>query len=370
MRRIHIFLASVLLSYMLLVLGRSNAAVPLSPQDARVLHIQAVAEVLNPEGMPTGTQRYELWFDLNTLDTHYVVETPGGEKEITVRQGRTVRTYYPGNKRLITNIAATDDAEMLNVADRFLEYKRALERGELQLLEESVIRDRPAVRVERQALSEPLIITTWLEQETFLPLEETFSTITPDGNRIPRETLIWTYPTIKHVARNELPPEVFSIDVPPDVTQVTNRYMTVTDAAIFAEFDVYYLGDSYNGLPLFGITYSQATGPGYADSYAPGQESLDSFNVVYADPFIPGRPRRPDQLSVVQESISQYCPREAAPGVPAVGEPVQVNGRQATLYDHGGGVDLELRLGSTLITIHGRDRRDVLQAAASLQRLN
>ncbi len=118
------------------------------------------------------------------------------------------------------------------------------------------------------------------------------------------------------------------------------------------------------------IAYSEATGPGYVDSYAPGQASLESFSVVYADPFIPGKPRRADQLSLVQVPVSQHRAREGAPGVAAVGEPVQVNGRDATLYERGDGVDLELQLGTTVITIHGRDRQDVLQVASTLQRLN
>lgn len=371
MRWTRIFPALVLLSCMLLVLGQSNAAVPLLTQDARVLHIQAIAEVLGPEGVPTQPELHELWFDSVTLDTRYSIEGVGAtDKVIMVRQGRMVRMYHPGDRRLIIHIAATDDAKMLDIADQLLEYKRALQRRELQPVEEGVIGGRPAIRVERRALSEPLLISSWLDKQTLLPLKELFFQTTPDGNRTEIQTRVWTYTTIEHVAQDQLPADTFSIAVPADVTQVTYRYMTVTDAATFDEFDVYYLGDSYNGLPLFGITYLQATGPEYAQITGSEQQPLISLDVVYAEPFTPNGPPRPDQLSLVQQPAHMRRPREVAPGVPAVGESIQVNGRQATLYEQGGGVDLELQLGNTLITIHGRNRQDVLQAAASLQRLN
>ncbi len=148
MRWTRIFPALVLLSYMLLVLGQSNAAVPLLTQDARVLHIQAIAEVLGPEGVPAQPELHELWFDPVTLDMRYSIEGVGAtDKVIMVRQGRMVRMYHPGDRRLIINIAATDNAKMLDIADQLLEYKRALQRRELQPVEEGVIGDRPAIRV-------------------------------------------------------------------------------------------------------------------------------------------------------------------------------------------------------------------------------
>lgn len=331
--------------------------------EEKVLHAQISFVWLSPEGAAPELGTHELWFDPNTNDTKYIVKDAGGSaKIISARQGRAAKRYIPEVNSLTTDVAATGDAELLNVASSLLGYKSALKRGELERLGEGEVRGHKAIQVRRQWLSEPVTVTTWLDKETLLPLEETLSNTNPDGTQKVFGTIVWTYTVIENVPRDQIPADVFTIVVPPDATQVTNRYMSATEAATFGGFDVYYLGDSFNGLPIFAMVHRQASGPRYP-------QQLVSFDVGYADPFTNSQ-RRPDKLSVVHQPAQLHRPRETAPGQLAVGEAVQVNGVQATLYDIGAGADLELQLGSTFVTIHGANRQQVLRAGESLRKLN
>jgi hypothetical protein len=251
---------------------------------------------------------------------------------------------------------------MLNVASRLLRYKTALERGELEVLGEGEVRGRQAIQVRRQWLSGPVTVTSWIDKETLLPLEETFSETNVGDQPTVIGTAIWTYTVLEKLSREQVPADVFALDVPPDANRVTTTYMSTTDTAGFRDFDIYYVGPSFNGLPIFAMSQVQATGPKYP-------EQLVSFDVTYAEPFT-DTPRRPDQLSIIQMPRAPDTPREVAPGVPATGEEVEVRGIPAVLYSTGTGMDLEIELGDTFIRIHGDNRAQVLGAADSLQKLN
>lgn len=330
----------------------------------KVLHVEVSMVAISPEGGTTQTKTHDLWFDPNTNDTKYVVKDAAGAlQSVSVRQGREAKTYVSKTNSLTTNIAATDDAEMLNVASLLLGYPVAFERGELERLGEGEVRGRKALQVRRQWLSQPVTVTSWIDKETLLPLEETFSEAGAGGKQEVLSTSIWTYKVLERVSRGQIPAGVFALDVPPDATRVTTKYMSAAEAAGFRDFDIYYVGASFNGLPI-ALFYTEAIGPGYP-------QQLVRFDVAYSDPFIRGKTRRPDQLSLVQQPARLHQPREIAPGQLAVGESVQINGVEATIYDYTGpGAALELLLGSTFITIHGGDRQQVLQAAGSLQKLN
>lgn len=111
-------------------------------------------------------------------------------------------------------------------------------------------------------------------------------------------------------------------------------------------------------LPLFGITYRRLTGP----EYLIGGKPQTSVDITYFRDGI--------KIALVQQPAAQHRQRESAPGVPWIGEKVQVNGHDATLYAQPNEVDLDIRLGNTTVTIFGRDRQQVLKAAAALRKLN
>lgn len=364
MRWIIVAAILILIGSPLLFLNQTKLAERVFGQaEEKVLHTQISVVWLSPEGAPPELGTQELWFDPNTNDTKYIVKDAGGSlKFVSVRQGRAAKRYIPEVNSLTTDVATIDDAEMLNVASRLLGYKSALNRGELERLGEGEVRGRKAIQVRRQWLSNPVTVTTWIDKETLLPLEETLSEMNSDGNHKVSGTIVWTYTVIENVRRDQIPADIFTIAVPPDATQVTNQYMSATEAATFGGFDVYYLGASIDGLPIFAMVHRQVSGPRYP-------QQLVSFDVGYADSFTKSS-RRPDKLSVVQQPAQLHRPRESAPGQLAVGESVQVNGVQATLYNTGTGADLELQLGNTFITIHGGNRQQVLRAGESLRKLN
>jgi outer membrane lipoprotein-sorting protein len=355
MRRAYIISTGALLGFVSLVLAllmSQRTSTPAFGQPSQVLHVRASMDEFDGQGVRQSTTLHELWFDPVTMDTKYVTSDVNGAHKVTqLRHGRTVIIYDHNNNYSTVNEAATDDSPMLGVASRFLWYKEALQSGQLQHLGDGEVRGSQATKVKGQGRD--MAVVSWLDKQTLLPLEEVFST-----GKAPLETARWTYSLVEHRSRDQTPPDAFSLSVPSDANSVFSQYMSVSQAAAFTESDTYYLGDSYDGLPLFAITYRRLTGP----EYLIGGKPQTSVDITYFRDGI--------KIALVQQPAAQHRQRESAPGVPWIGEKVQVDGHDATLYAQPNEVDLDIRLGNTIVTIFGRDRQQVLKAAAALRKLN
>lgn len=171
------------------------------------------------------------------------------------------------------------------------------------------------------------------------------------------------------MARVQRPADAFATATPANWARTVLRALTEASACTFQEFDLYWLGPSYGGLPLSGSSHDEAV---RAAGSLRGAGRASSIAVVYAPPVV-GGPRAPGQLSLIQRpplTADETASRDR-PGALGKGEPLTVAGQQATLYTTGGGtIQLELDMGRTFATIDGVDRGQVLQAAQALRRLN
>jgi hypothetical protein len=331
------------------VAGSPSAYV--SGQTVEVLH--AVGSMQSTEGSRVSTSRHELWFDPVTLDTRYTTAAADGTNAVTqFRQDRTAHIYNHDRNQVITNTATIRQSAMVDVAARLLGYRSALQRQQIQIIRRGEFEGRPAVLVQGQAFG--LSVRGWLERTSLVPLEETF--FERSGGVL--ERVEWSYAVLEELPREQVPPDAFSVSIPSNAAAVRSRYMTSSEATTFRDFDIYYLGETYGDLPLFAITHRAISGVG---PLAPGQTSAN-VAITYL--------RGDTKLSLDQRPASTYLQRESAPGIPALGEAVSVNGNRATIYSYAGGTDLEIRIGSTVVVIFGRDSQQVLQAATALRKLN
>ena len=329
----------------------SSPSAYVTGQTVEVLH--AVGSMQSTEGNRVSTSRHQLWFDPVTLDTRYTTAAADGTNAVTqLRQDRTVHIYNHDRNQVVTNTATSRESAMVDVAARLLGYRSALQRQIIQVLRQGEVQGRPALLVQGQAFG--LSVRGWLDRRSLVPLEETF--FERSGGVLAR--VEWSYAVLEELPREQVPADAFSVSIPSNAAAVRSRYMTSSEATTFRDFDIYYLGDTYGELPLFAITHRVISGVG---PLAPGQTSA---NVAIT--YLKGDTK----LSLDQRPASTYIQRESAPGIPAPGESVSLNGNPATIYSYAGGTDLEIRIGSTVVVIFGRDSQQVLQAATALRKLN
>src|SRR3990170_1250800 len=124
--------------------------------------------------------------------------------------------------------------------------------------------------------------------------------------------------------------------------------MTASEAEGFTEYSVYYLGESFDGLPLDAIVYSETRGPTIEARIGAAMVPMKSFSVIYMDHLDDPDPRD-DQFTLDQRPASGYVPGADQPG----GAQISINGTTATLYMEGARVILNMQLDETDITIYG-----------------
>jgi hypothetical protein len=257
-----------------------------------------------------------------------------------------------------------------------LGHKAMLDRGESRRAGEEVVRGISAVKVERRGLAGRIsAIDAYLDKTTGLPLKEVAYGTGSTGALQELEIHQVTYTGVERLTRSRAPAGLFSVASPTGWSSTVSRYLTPATARGFGEFDLYWLGPGYGGLPLFGITHDEVLRTptlsrpvgGPVSSPLPMRHS--SVAVLYAHPFVNGR-QVPGQISVVQgppPTAEDLARRQQLPA-PGKWEPVSIGGRLYT--DPDGHAQVELTIGRTFVTVHGADRSQVLQAAQALRRLN
>lgn len=340
-----------------------------------LLHIQADHVWTSPQGAVTGRRQTEFWFD-PAAGAARLVEQRGdpAASVVYIRSGRTYTTLFAGQKRSLTHIAADDRAPYLRTVENMvLGYKGALDQGQLRSLGEEAVQGGQALRVQVTARGNPPSITApaagavmdvieaYLDKANGLPLREVvYRQVAGTQREVERHSI--TYRRVERLGRSTAPADLFSPTPPADWDRTITEDLTAASAAAFKEFDLYWLGPNFGGLPLFGTAHNQVV-------RANGR--LSNVNVTYAPPFINGQ-QAPGQLSIVQRPplTAEEIASRARRGAAATGEALTVGGRSATLYSAGAGrVQLELTIGNTFVTVNGADRAQVVQAAGALRRL-
>lgn len=335
-----------------------------------LLYVQTDHVYETPQGAAKHRRATEFWLDTTTGDARFHEKDLAGTYEVIyVRSGRTYTRYFPLEKRALTQIAADDRAPFLTaVQDMMLGYKAKLAQGEVRAAGRQAVDGKAAVKVERRGLPAAVsAVDAYLDEASGLPLREVGYRLSSAGQIEQVETHQLTHKRDERLPRSQVPANHFAVATPAGWASTTARYLTPATAASFRQYDLYWLGPSYGGLPLFGITHDEVVRPA-----GPPPSRSSGVAVLYAHPFSDGR-RQPGDLSVVQGPPPSAETPVGRPRPPRPGnaEQVTVGGRQATLYSAGRGhVQVELTIGGTFITVHGAERGQVLQAAQSLRRLN
>lgn len=328
-----------------------------------------------PATQPTQTAisvwKLEFWLDLSSRDARFVAkDLAGNEESIEVRKGSTVTNHLPTKKIMSSETAADSKAGFLTrVEDRLLSYKSLLDRGQVKPAGEEVVAGQQATRVELVDAHGGGAVHAYVSKANGLPLKEVFYHRGATGALEELSVRTTSYSRVEQVRRDQVPVDVFA---PPvvgaDWHKESSRALTQATARFFQEYDLYWLGSSYDGLPLYGISHKQFENP-TGKPYS----RLSQVSVLYADPISEHDDAGRGQIAVVQRpalTLEDVASRERALGSAAKGEQVTARGYQGALYLDGTTARLELTIGQTFVQIHGSSRTQVLQAAQSLTKLN
>lgn len=336
-----------------------------------VLHLQAQHVWYGPAGQDESRRQTEVWLDPQTDSARLEERDASGKPDVTtVREGLRLATFLVDGKSAILHVAADGSAPYLNaVHDQVLAYKTALDAGRVQVLGEESFAGVVTTKIRTPAvLDSDSGLTRYevnLDKESGLPLRQSAFQVdpaNPSGVQLMGTELI-QYRLFEHLDQALLPTDTFSTAIPAGWNFTSYTALTAGTANGFHAFDMYWLGSSFGGLPLFGMSHDEAQR---------GTTHINSVDVTYANPFVNGV-RAPGQVSLIERPPGG--PRDMpTPGMPAPAgtapRSVTVAGRAGTLFEGGGPVRLEMTIGGTFITIFGSDRPQVLQAAGSLQKLN
>ncbi len=336
-----------------------------------VLHLQAQHVWYGPAGQEVSRRQSELWLDPHTNSARLEHRGASGKPDVTtVREGLRLATFMVDGKSAIVQVAADGSALYLNaVRDQVFAFKALLDAGRAQVLGEESFAGVVTTKIRTPAvLDSDSGLTRYevnLDKQSGLLLRQSAFQVdpaNPSGVQLMGTELI-QYSQVEHIDQALLPTDTFSTAIPAGWNYSSYTALTPGTANALHAFDMYWLGSSFGGLPLFGMSHDEAQR---------GTTHINSVNVTYANPFVNGV-RAPGQVSLIERP--PLGPGEMpTPGmpVPAGTAPrsVTVAGRAATLFQGGGPVRLEMTIGGTFITIHGTDESQVLQAAGSLQKLN
>ena len=310
-----------------------------------------------------------LWYDTDNGDTRYESDSGSGPPVVETRRGDTAR-YAQGEQGLEVMQAVTETSRMLRVADGVLWPRRENETGNLPVFDTGFVNGRPALLVYDGAFGEPggAHYVVWVDEDSLLPLLEiTTGTVPADLNDPPHTEVItatWVYSVTEFVDRSELPSDFFEFEPESPDTAETQTYMTVDEASEFTDFAVYYLGEEFDGLPIFALGTTVLSGTVFEEEF--GLPSFETFSATYAESY-ENPDRRGDQIGVEQQSASAgYNPLSGLEG----GTPVNIGGTPAMLYNQGGTCLLVMEKEGTSIEIYAKNALLAVQAAESLQRLN
>ncbi|MCC6179935.1 MAG: hypothetical protein IT305_31865 [Chloroflexi bacterium] len=147
-------------------------------------------------------------------------------------------------------------------------------------------------------------------------------------------------------------------------------YLTPQTASRFREFDVYWLGPDFDGLPLFAFHHTNVV-MGARDILS-RYSHRSNIAVVYTRNWENGRPPTSQVSLVLDDAASEYA-------IPALTsrerfgpttQEVDVNGHTGFLVPVAGRTRLEVTIGTTWITIFADSSDQALRAARALKKLN
>jgi hypothetical protein len=322
---------------------------------------------------PSSTTVHEFWYITSTKQTRYVVEHYSGTPQVIQgRDGVTVTTSDAGvvpapvgvsiPHEYSLRIGEADSDSRLDVLGRFLSYGVSLDGGGMDILETGTKNGWAALRSEFEYTdgSGEYRVSVWLEEDTLLPLEETtydISGVSPSALGV----VTLDYDTIEYVDSSGLQSGFF-VAPTPAATQVTTQdvYLPEELAEEFEGFDVYWLGETFGGLPRAAIQYSSGSGRYYGGT-------LERFAVYYGQSWQDEIDSPAGTVQVVQIPLADYVETDE-PSTPVQISNATLGTLEGLLYSSS--LMLELEVGSTHVTLYARNTNELEEAAEALEALN
>jgi hypothetical protein len=379
-----------------------------------ILHIVADHSWLSPQGDTQRTAPTETWLNLANGDARVNEKDPanGNEVSSSIRKGDSITRLVDQEKRATIQIFPDTQAPQLNEArDTLFGYRGAYEQGRLQFMGEETIDGVPAFHLSAPGQGDAGGLEVWLSKDYGLVLREIAYRPGSGGNREVAQTHVVTYRQVEVVP--SIPDSIFNPTIASDWFKTTSQILTPQMAAGFRSFDIQWLGAEYQGNIL--VEMSQQTITGTPPGAPPGAPTgPQSFVVVAYAPAPPANAQAAQSATPPGPGITIF-ERQSTGGTPAgqippggpnsppgpggsggpggpqgapQGEQVTVNGNRGTIITlppaptpttaQGGQqagppptppTILDITIGNTQVTIQGKDRAAVLQAAQDLKKV-
>jgi hypothetical protein len=306
------------------------------------------------------------------------------------------------DKRAIIQILPDGNAPQLNeVRETLLGYRTAYEQGGLQFIDEQTIDGLPAIHAQAAGQGGAGGIEVWLRKDYGVILREIAYRPGAGGAREVAQTHVVNYRTVEVLP--SVGSDVLQPTVPSDWAKMTSRILTPQMAQGMRDFDLYWLDTAYQGLILVNLSEETISGPPPQGAPPGGPTGPVTFIKVDYAPAPPANPQAapptgapPAGVSIMErKATGQTGPAGPPPsgqggqagGAPPGAEQVTVNGNRATIIQPPPPptpqpsqaqqgppqqlpVILDMNAGGTQVTIQGKDRAAVLQAAQDLKKLN
>ena len=331
-----------------------------------IFHVKVKAEERTSSGAVAATEWREYWIDVAGLKARVEKASPEGSvAEIQVRLGNSLYTYIPSQDYVSHEQAPGPNTFWLNTIENELWHDyRALSLG-AQKLGEEIVDGKQVVKVRKDITDEGMVTgqaVAYLDKTNYLPVKKAYYELGSAGELIFNGETVYAYEPVEWLPVGEVPVALFAPRTRPSTATGQGTWpLTLAEAGTFEDFGLYYLGDSFKGLPLQVIQEYKYRAP------VPDWPDDHSVEVVYGVPAVNPLDNSED-LRIQQVNASAETPGMPSPW--DLGTVVRARGVEGRLLEQDNRVSLKLTLGDTLIIITGKDRSQVLGAAATLTKLN
>ncbi len=299
----------------------------------------------------------EIWLDETRGNSRAVFRDSDGNRigEILIRGNKRYDSANIGPAPGTEFIAAdTENAILKGVGEQLWRYKWLLEKGQATVVWSGVIDGRRVLRVEvYPACCDNEKVVALVDEETKLPLTETTYR---NGQEI--STIISTYEVIERIKRSDLPAGTFESDIPRNVHR-TIQQLTLEQARNFTEFDLYYLGEKFDGLQVQYIQHYKSYRVFQHICSPPRNEVM----IVYGAPgWVPVAGSSPE----IYVTIESATPDEIKEWQQCGGREIQHGVLRPTNY---GGYRKEFLFGQSLVTLWAPAEDEITKMERALQKL-
>ena len=326
------------------------------PDKQGVLHFCAVPG--EEADAPAGWCATEVWFDpRNQRGRAERHDRDGTLEYLAVVDGDTYGEYDGFDSSVVINKMLGHQMWLgwLGYAGASVYHEAFLSRGIINATE-ATVDGVPALKIETAVLAEDgtveATLTTYLDKATHLAIRtETKPVAEAEGAQ--EETSTTVYRVVEWLPTEAVDPALFTLpkDLPEAQATTIQTEMTADEARAFPDFDIYWLGESFQGLTLSRVFEYKRT-----SSIGPWTHRFD---------FDYSTPGAPEEVTLQVSNVPVEMFNQ-----PLVETPSSVGASGREVGRIGDRADVRFRLGGTLVDAQGDSEDQTLAAADAVAKLN